>query len=498
MDQGLAFESVIGNVLRGWTVAKGADGACTTSAPGAVRLIWLRHLGRDGVIAEPEEDSDIWRDDAPDRLQLQAGDILLSEVVTGRPKAAIVQESDLPAVAVGSILVLRPALPLSPEHARLLLAFLRSDTVGDLAVGTLQKHIRPKDLATLQPPADDEALSAALDELDVARRRMSEWSADAATLADTVFDRGTSLVEARRSIIAAGRLTRLRAEAAAALDDPDYIVRTRLPYPVALRWREVEARMSAGDRRPAYDAVIDAAEVLLAYSALVTAALACEAGIELASVTAVQRKLSATSGGPGFGEWASILTEIRGKKRRGVRPDHPLHELGAFFDDDATDRARIRLADRRNDKSHGRAPTDVMLPAVLDEAHADLRCLLASARFLADLTLIHVMAVVWDDFQGAETIRFRGLMGDHPVVPTSAMQHTGDRVETGSLYLADRDHRLYRLRPFLTCEVCETCHSWSTFHADKVKGTLVQKSLEHGHYYPYRGNEQVLRAARLL
>lgn len=465
-----------------------------------MRLLWIRHVGRDGSIAEPDTETDIWRNDVPERFHLRAGDLLLSEVVTGRPKAARVEESDLPAAAVGSIHVLRPTGPLSSEHARLILAFLRSDAVGSLARGNFGRNrIGRRDLLALKLPKADDALSTALGELESAARRMSRWSAEATSLAGSVFETGQSLDEARRSIIAAGQLTRLRAEAAGELDDPGYLVRTRFPYPVALRLREVEARRSAGDLAPAYDAVLEAAEALLAYTALVAGALARGASIELASLEALQRKLAGTAGGPGLGEWTAVLQEIGGvKKRRGLNPDHPLHELANLAPEGEAQQARSRLAERRNARAHGRALDAVDLPEALENASRDLSLLVTRARFLADLPLIHVTSVTWDAFRREASISYRRLMGDHPVVPTSTMRYPSNTVETGSLYLVGRDHRLHLLRPFLTCEVCETCRTWSTFHADKVKGDLVQKSLEHGHHYPYRADIEVLRQADLM
>ncbi|MFZ4247572.1 hypothetical protein ACOZDF_20045 [Streptomyces griseoincarnatus] len=160
----LPFESVFSTVLSGWAFdRRAADGACGPADSGAVRLIWLKSIGRDGVISEPDSEVDDWRSDAPERLHLRAGDILLSSVISGRPKAALVQEADLPAVAVRSLFVLRPAKPLSAEHARLILAFLRSDTVGDLATRTSgQQHLRLSQLKALELPNEDKALSAAL------------------------------------------------------------------------------------------------------------------------------------------------------------------------------------------------------------------------------------------------------------------------------------------------------------------------------------------------
>ncbi|MFB7614752.1 restriction endonuclease [Kitasatospora sp. NPDC056181] len=488
------------NITKGFATSASAPGACTAEKPGAVRLLWIRHVGRDGSIAEPDAEADIWRNDVPERFHLQAGDLLLSEVVTGRPKAARVEESDLPAAAAGSIYVLRPTGSLSPEHARLILAFLRSNRVGRLACGAFGRNrLRRQDVLSLVLPEADDALSTALGDLDSAAERMIRWSAEATALAGSVFETDQSLDEARRSIIAAGQLTRLRAEAAGQLDDPSYMVRTRLPYPVALRLREVEARRSTSDLGPAYDAVLEAAEALLAYTALVAGALARGASIELASVGMLQRKLAGTAGGPGLGEWTAILQEIGGaKKRRGLNPDHPLHELANLVPEGEAQKARSRLSERRNAKAHGRVLDAVDLPDALEEASRDLSLLVTRARFLADLSLIHVTSVTWDAFRCEASISYRRLMGDHPVVPTLTMQYPSNTVETGSLYLVGRDHRLYLLRPFLTCEVCETCRTWSTFHADNVKGSLVQKTLEHGHHYPYRADVEVLRQAGLM
>ncbi|MFD7757500.1 restriction endonuclease [Streptomyces sp. NPDC059757] len=384
---------------------------------------------------------------------------------------------------------------------RLVLAFLRSSAVGAHALGGFGRlRLRRKDVESFVLPEADEALSAALSELTTAGQQMSSWSAEATGLVESVFDRGVDTAEARQRIIEVGQLTRLRAEAAAQLDDFDYIVRTRFPYPIALRWRETEARRSAGDHGLAYDAVLEAAEILLCYCALLTAALAHGASIELASVSAVRTKLaSGRGGGPGLGEWTAVLQEIAGaKKRRGLSPDHPLHELGSLLGDEAASDARKRLAGRRNAEAHLRPVDPVDLPGALQESFDDLRLLATRSRFLADWPLMQVTSVAWDAFSNRASLSFRRLMGDHPVVPTSTMSYPSSAVETGSLYLADRDHRLYLLRPFLTTQVCPTCRTWSTFHADKVDGELVRKSLEHGHWFPFGADTEALQQAALL
>ncbi|MGW2386030.1 hypothetical protein [Streptomyces sp. NPDC001658] len=351
----LPFESVFSTVLNGWAFdRRAADGVCGPADSGAVRLIWLKNIGRDGAIAEPDPEVDEWRSDAPERLHLRAGDILLSSVISGRPKAAVVQEADLPAVAVRSLFVLRPARPLSAEHVRLILAFLRSDTVGHLAAGTFgQQHLRLSQLKALELPNDDQALSVALADLAAAGQRLSEMAAEAGTLAESVFDRSTSPEEARRLIIATGQLTRLRSVAAAQLDDPDFIIRTRYPYPIALRWRNVEAQKSVDGQDDAqakeYEAVLKAAEALLGYSALLTTALAHEAGITCKAIKAFKGKIATGRGGPGFGDWQRILQQIAAAEgMSNLPPEHPLHEFAVLLADDEAEMACQSLGTKRN------------------------------------------------------------------------------------------------------------------------------------------------------
>ncbi|MEO3892731.1 hypothetical protein [Nonomuraea sp. B5E05] len=480
------------------TKAGTGDGA-KAGQSGAVRLLWLRNISRDGAITESDNDTDEWRTGILESHHLQIGDILLSAVVAGRAKAARVEESHLPAAAAGSILVLRPTTNLSQEHARLILAFLRSDSVAMLARGAVQQHIPSKALSSLRLPAADRALSAALHDLDQAGRMMQHWHAEAGSLGEKVLDDGIEGTKARRAIIQAGQLIRMRAEAAAQLDNPGYIVRTRYPYPLSQRWRDVEARISAGDRDRAYKSVLEAAEALLCYSALVSAALASEASITLKPVEQLKNKIAKGRGGPTFGDWTKILQGISGADGMNrLSPEHPLHEFAGLLEGDETLKANERLSNRRNSNAHGRSNAPVTPASDLDEAFRDLSLLTSRARFLADLPLLHITSTNWDRFSLTETVRFRRLMGDHPVVPTESTQHSGPRVEADSLYLFDGDQGLHPLRPFLTCEICESCTTWSIFHADKENGDLIQKSLEHGHFYPYRANQQALRDAGLM
>jgi hypothetical protein len=452
--------------------------------PGAIRIVVARDIGYDGSISAPDPTSS-WVT-VPDSLpHLEAGDVVATGFLAGGNtiRVAVVAEADLPAVASNHMLVLRPRKSLDPGYVRWVLAFLRSSDLRSTASGANGiLHVMWSELAKLEVPPLDEALAATLDDLALARDRMSEWQHAATQLLQSAF-RDRSVIQARERIIASGQTLRLRVEAAAQLDEFGYTVRTRFPYPIAARWREVEVRMSADEPKEAYEAVLATAEILLGYSALLVAALAREEGIELSSVRAIREKLAGGRTGPGFGEWVNVLEEIvSGRKRKGLSAEHSLNEFGSLLAGPETAAARKRLSDRRNDQAHHRGPDHVELPAALSSAHADLSKLLGRARFLADLRLAHVTDVRWDQLQEAATVDYRSMMGDHPVVPIDTMPSGRNDLEKGSLYLIDREHGLHLLRPFLIGRVCPTCRTWSTFHVDQVpRGGAVLKSLDHSH-----------------
>ncbi|MDX3370464.1 restriction endonuclease [Streptomyces sp. ME02-6987-2C] len=487
---------------------KPAELMASRRAEGCVRFLRPWNLASPFIVdpdhsGESDSDDGQWLTDAPPKNLVQEGDVLMQQPFGHRgPRLSIVGQISIPSAVGHSILILRPIDPIDPSHLRLITAFLRSSPQLRAHCAALNGHYRisASALRNLRVPSRDDALSAVLGELDSASAQMARWHQEAVSLTDNVFGDSEDPLQARRSIIRAGQLIRLRADAAAQLDDPGYIARTRFPYPLAQRWREVEARMSTDDRDRAYKAVLDAAEALLGFCALLVAGLAQEAGISSKALRSLKNKVSTQLGGPGFGDWTRILQQAASATGTdGLDTDHPFHELAALLIEGSdAGQAAARLAGRRNNHAHGRANEPLPSAAALAEAFADLALLFERARFLADWSLLHVTSVNWDRLSANETVSYRRLTGDHPVVPTATMVVTSaDRTEAGSLYLADRDQNLHPLRPFLTCEICEACSSWSIFHADKENGQLIQRSLEHGHNYPYRGNEAALRAVGL-
>ncbi|MFG3476090.1 hypothetical protein ACGF3K_12580 [Streptomyces sp. NPDC047980] len=453
--------------------------------PGGVRMVRPRDIGRDGTIAPPSEET-LWATIPADQ-QLAAGDLVIRRLIA--PVAvpphgfftAEVGEEDLPAAASEQVVVLRPIKPLSRPQARLITMFLRTPLALTLAGPRLATTTMAA-LSALPVPQPDEALTKALDELTAAKQQFKRWGQEADAVIESVFLEKTA-ARARARVIDSGRALRLRVEAASLLDDLGHSVRTRFPYPIAYRWRESEARISAGDAQAAYAAILDTAEQLLCYVAQLVLALTHARQITLGAVTAIRDKLAGGRSGPGFGDWANVLNEAATSRQLNNLPEaHPLNDIRTLLAHADAENARQALSERRNDQAHLRRVDPIDLPHAIDVAFADLTRLVERARFLADLPLLEVTDVRWDAFARSARVEYRELAGDHPVVPTRTMTSPSNDLETGSLYLRDTDGSLHLLRPFLIGRDCPICRSWSTFHADRVpRGAVVFKSLEHGH-----------------
>ncbi|MFJ5270522.1 restriction endonuclease [Streptomyces sp. NPDC088358] len=470
--------------------------------PETVRLIGGRDIGRDGVITAPSDDAH-WAM-VPEEYLLAPGDLVVGTVSRTSDlygfRAALVTTEDLPMAANHMTIVLRPLQELEPQQVRLTLMFLRTKLARAL-VGVPGPIVGLHQLQALLIPQPDEALATALDDLTSVKEQLRAWEAEASTVLESVFLEKTAAL-ARSRVIGSGRTLRLRVEAASLIDDLGYTVRTRFPYPVAYRWRETEARLSGGDSQAAYGAVLDTAEILLCYSSQLALALARSSGIELGAVAAIKEKLAGGRSGPGFGDWVAVLQEVAtSRKLRNLTAEHPLNDIRSLLSDkDSTDACK-RLSDRRNDQAHLRRVDPVDLPNAAKEAFADLGTLIASARFLADWSLLDITDVRWDSLTRTSKVQYRELMGDHPVVPMKTILLPRNDLEAGSLYLRDPNHGLHLLRPFLIGQDCRTCRNWSTFHVDRVpKGDVLLKSLEHGHVFRDSATDtaSVLRVVGLL
>ncbi|WP_433724569.1 hypothetical protein ACQP0C_27695 [Nocardia sp. CA-129566] len=456
---------------------------CERTDSGAVRILGGRDVGRDGHVAAPREES-MWGQ-PPEHFHVAVGDVLIRSMYApgydGGLILATVKSEDLPAAAVDSVLILQPREDLSALQADFAMRFLRTP----LALTLLNRRrvtVTRQGLAQLVVPQPDEDLADALDGLTVVKERLEHWRAQADDILGSVF-LDENPVDARARVIESGRTLRMRVEAGSLLDDLGYTVRTRFPYPVAARWRMAEALQSAAPSMEAYGAILDTTEILLCYGALLALALTREAGVELGSANDIRTKLRGGRTGPGMGEWVAVLNELATSRRlRSLTPSNPLGDLRSMLAEKDVEAARQRLTQRRNDEAHMRGVDPIDLPDAVHEAGEDLRRLLEAARFLTDWPLVHVTGVRWDSLIRTSYVEYRELMGDHPIVPTSSEHQPNSELEVGSLYLRGHERRLHLLRPFLVGRPCPVCRTWSTFHIDRApKGTVVLKSLEHGH-----------------
>jgi hypothetical protein len=471
-------------------VIPGRDSPPTYSEPqsGTVRVLSGRDVRRDGTLAGPDDSSRYA--EVPSEKQLKAGDIVLprffSAMVGRNIAVAEVAEDDLPLAASHTVVVLREATPLSGPQRLMALLFLRASPLVRTYLDSFGGHVRISTpiFRRVPVPQPDETLTATLEGLEAARDRLQQWHNESEGLLSSVFH-DENAVDARRRIMQSGRLLRMRADAAGLLDDFSHQVRTRYPHPVAYRWSRAQVLLSNGADGSAYDAILEAAEVLLCYCALVALALAQEAGLRIGAVADLRKRLSrGGTNGPGFGDWTAILQEVAtGKAFRNLDDGDQLTELRDAFTGTEVIAARQALALRRNDEAHLRGVEVEDLPAAIAEAHADLTTLLQRASFLADLPLVHVNRVRWDTLRKVARVEFEELTGDNVLVPVRERTYGSSDLEAGSLYLATDDGRLHLLRPFLIRQRCAKCRGWETLHIDSVPhvATVQIKSLERGH-----------------
>jgi hypothetical protein len=353
-------------------------------------------------------------------------------------------------------------------------------------------------LAALPVPIPDHDMQAAMAAVHYALTRAEEWRLEAASLLDSVFDDPTAAAS-RVRILTESRMLRSRIEAADALDDFGHRVRTLYPHPIALRWRRIEAGAVSNDgpTDSQYRDVLHAAEVVLAYLANVSLALARECGQDVGALTTIRENL-VRGRGPGLGDWVAVLDEIAGRRFRMVDELIGLGDLREFIQKDGVREVIRALRDRRNDESHVRGVDALDLPSATAQAQSELTTLLVAADFVVDLPMVLAEADEWDELSGQGKVIYRQLSGDHPVVPVQSMA-SGRRVERHSLYLIDGERRLHLLRPFLIAMQCPICRNPSTFHIDRVTSAGPEiKSLEDGHTTTRRDLQNSLVRAGLL
>ncbi len=489
------------------TVARDPKGSA-----GGVALIRATSIARDGTVdisgAEQIQD-----DDRSGLNWLQDGDVLVPTVFNGgyRLRVGAYWGGAAVAVAGGQIAVIRPAGQMrSVEGTRWLVSYLGSEQVSGylrasastLGAANRDGHVLARmnldALRGMPVPKPDERTMQALRDLHEAADRFKAWQSEALDAAAGMFSGGT-LVEARQWVIASSQVVRQRAAAASALDDLGTRLRTRMPQPVAWRWRSVEAA-EPGDA--GYRQLLEAAETLLCFAAVTAYVMARAADVPLRYLEQLSQRAGMTRGlAVGLGDWTAILQEVEtSKASRKLPVDTPFGEVRTMLASDKAKAARKALADRRNDGVHMKALRGARLLDAYEEARQELTVLMQASEPLADYPLRLIERVELDSLTGLSRVAYRDLMGDHSVVPPARLETT-ESLEVGSLYLCDRDGRHHLLRPVLLRAGCPTCDHQHVFVFDKFAGKSAEptyRSMDDGHVIAQAGQAAALRAVGLL
>lgn len=463
------------------------------------RVLRGRDITLAGEVVPAELDDDAVPRPADGDVPLRVGDFLMRDLI--RPVAstqglpAMVRESDLPAAAATSLVVLRPKNPLSREEAEFYRSYLGSRRC--LETMRISGMRRSTHFSQAPLPRPDGDLLDALEQIGAARRTLSTWTEEAMGLSTEAFE--APAAETREQLIEKGRLLRLRVEAAEQIGTLEHRIANFYPYPIAHKWRVVRVAEGASDDRRTYEAILDCFEATLSFTAAIALAFARRHDLPVAAMEEIRRKLGSPGrGGTSLGDWVRILKEVSsGRAFRQVDPGSALAIVRQSLPEgSAAARAQERLSSRRNDESHQRRVDDLDLPANKAQARADLEVVLEHLAFLADLPVMQIDSAKWDSINHKSSVIASVLRGDQPVAATTQFDYAASGIEAGSLYVKDIiTGELVLLRPFLVRQECPRCRAWSTFHPDRRSPEgLLLKAVDHPHTINGSALEGVLSA----
>jgi len=392
-------------------------------------------------------------------VHLQDGDLIVRKMI-GNVKGMVVEQyagGNEHLVAHSSVIILRPKPDTDPLKVLGAALFLRSEVAGRLVTANQARAlvVDRRVLADLAIPVPEREVLEALEHLSEARDAMDTWAQEASSMLAALYLRRDAQ-SASRDVMDASRTLRQRVERAKALDDPAERFRTTYAYPVAARWRAVEAASTGPDKDRALKCVLDASEILLAYAAFIGLIFAREQEISLPCLAEIRHKLSTGRSGLGFGDYVNILQEVSTNKAvKAVAANAPLSEVQAFFRAEGVLEARSRLSTLRIDNSHLRSLTGRDLEDAYQRSFDDLVTLLEASAPLSDIKLTYITNTRNDTLRNEMVVRVREFMGDHSVVPDQQMTvDSGLLLEAESLYLRDAQQGWHLARPLLLANAC--------------------------------------------
>jgi len=424
--------------------------------------------------------SDLQTQTRPARMvqYLQEGDFCIRRIY--RPDSGFIvgiYEGDGRPVAFSStVIVVRPKATLNPAQRQVLFTFLRSPLSHRLGnakqvLSSLRDHLQVSSdvLRDYPVPLADEELVSAIQQLSEAKGALSGWIEEIDSESNAILEEATAS-GSRRRILRAGQLARQRHRAAKQVEELDYRIRTQFPHPLAYVWRELQ--VAGQDRYHRLRAVTKAAEGHTCFMALIAILISQRIGQPLAYVNEISKRLSQRKSGTNFGDWLSIIRELNaGRAFKAQQMNAPFNEVMQLCALNAWEPAITKLKSLRDDDSHGRiAPTNVSVE-MLAEAEKSLEIVYRATEFLTDYQLLYLTETRFDSIRQINRFSYRDLTGDNPLAPLRNDQSVRADLESGSLYLRDRNGHLHLFRPLLHYLECPQCHVMSTFFLDTYNGS---------------------------
>lgn len=417
-------------------------------------------------------------------IEVENGDVLVRELngYTGSVIAAVIPKVEAPVFVAGRVLILKPRDRENASIGQFISSFMRSSRFADQLPSVVagRNVLSRGELQSALVPVPSKENLDAVASVSLAAQRFEAWTRECSEVLDFSFE-AEDLEAARAQLVTQSRILRQRSDEASKLDDLDHRVLTRYPLPVAYRWRTALAAIGSPEE---LRSVVHAQEVLFAYLSVVVYAAGAANSCEVAQARDVARRLGQPQRGLGLGDWRAFLQgAAEARTFRKLPSTSPFVEVRDVLKTQESIDAANYLADVRNDLSHLREFGPGEISVKLSESWRNLRLLAAAAAFISEYDLVRVTGTSWDAFRSVNTVEFRRLMGDSPVVPVEQGVVESSEIESGSLYLADGKGQLHLLRPILIGDECKHCGHWSTFMPDRgLPGGLVEyKSLEHGH-----------------
>jgi hypothetical protein len=125
----------------------------------------------------------------------------------------------------------------------------------------------------------------------------------------------------------------------------------------------------------------------------------------------------------------------------------------------------------RNADSHGRIDPKNVPASMLTDSEVALEELYGATEFLTDYQFICITETRFDSLTHVTNFQYKDLTEDNAL--PQRRNHQADRsdLESGSLYLRDRQGNLHLFRPLLHYMECPVCHQMATFYLDTYDQT---------------------------